>query len=302
MRVLVTGAAGFVAKYLVPELLEHGHVVDTTDVMPGVPQINYNAVDLCDPDAVGDLVAELRPDACVHLAGISFVPDGDRHPDRMLGINIGGTVNLLRAFNAVSPKARFLFVSTAQTYGCSVQPDPTPVTEETPLYPLSTYTISKCAGEQVVQAYGIYHDLCPLIARPANHTGPGQNTKFLVPSLVEQAKRIRRGELTAFTAGNMESGRDFSDVRDVVQAYRLILEGGRNGGIYNVSANQCLPLREIFAIVQQEAGIQAPIVVNPAFVRPTDFSRVLDTGKLRNELGWKPQYALRDTIRDMLRD
>lgn len=300
MRVLVTGAAGFVAKHLVPELAAHGHEPVTTDIPPAVDMPDYTAVDLCDPEAVSALVERVRPDACIHLAGISFVPDGDRDPGRLLAINIGGTVNLLKAFRAHAPAARFLFVSTAQAYGCSLTPDAPRVTEDSPTLPLSMYMISKGACEQVVNAYGSYYGMDTLIARPANHTGPGQTPKFVVPSLVDQARRIRRGELSSFTAGNMESWRDFTDVRDVAYAYRLILEKGRRGRVYNVSAGEHVPLRDLLALIKREAGVEAPLEVNPAFVRPTDYSRVLDTTRLREELGWKPSYTLRDTIRDML--
>lgn len=301
MRVLVTGAAGFVARHLVPELEAHGHEVFTTDLPAEVPAMpRYVARDLCDPDATTSLIETTRPEGCIHLAGVSFVPDGDRNPGRLLAINIGGTMNLLKAVRRHVPNARFLFVSTAQAYGCSTTPDAMQVTEASPIYPLSMYMISKGAGEQVVNAYGAYYGMDTVIARPANHTGPGQSPKFIVPSLVDQAKRIKRGDLKCFTAGNLESGRDFTDVRDVASAYRLILERGCRGGVYNVSAGQHIGIGELLALIKDEAGIEAPVEVNPEFVRPTDFSRVLDTTSLRYGLGWKPRFTLRDTIRDML--
>lgn len=300
MRILVTGAAGFVARHLAAELLAHGHELHATDIVDPKTMPNFVAADICDPEQVRALVRDVRPDACIHLGGIAFVPDGDRNPGRMLGINVGGTVNLLKACQAEAPKARFLFVSTAQTYGCSPRADAEPVSEESPLCPLSMYTISKAAAEQAVRAWGVAFGLDVAIARPTNHTGPGQTTRFIVPSLVEQAKKIRRGEASAFVAGNLACGRDFADVRDVVAAYRLLAERAGVGGTYNVSTGQHVTIAELLARIQRLAGTDAPIEVDAALVRPTDFSRVLDTSRLRGELGWTPRFTLDDTLRDML--
>ena len=300
MRVLVTGATGFVAGHLVPELEAGGHEVFTTCLAPHAPTLPRHAsCDICDARAFDALVADIRPEACIHLAGVTFIPDAVKDPGRLYAVNIGGTLNVFDALATHTPGARALFVSTAQVYGCTFSPDDAPVAETAPLYPLSPYAISKVAGEAIARAYGEYRGLRVFIARPSNHTGPGQTSKFVVPSFVEQAKAIRRGERKAFVAGNLESGRDFSDVRDIVAAYRIIIEKGTAGETYNVSAAPRVTIAALFDEIRRAAGVDAPVETNPDFFRPTDFARLLDTSKL-HALGWRPSHTLADTLRDML--
>lgn len=286
MKVLVTGGAGFVAAHLARELRAHEYEVVLSDRLP--PAVQTEGFEFCPADLTksGDvlrLVESVRPDAIVHLGAISFVPDAARDLDLLVNVNVNGTTNMLVAMGLYAPKARFLFVSSAQV-----------LSEK-----LSHYAASKYAAEQMVENLGRLRQLDWLVARPANHTGPGQSPRFVVPSFLNQAVRIRLGTLDHFTVGNLDAVRDFTDVRDVVRAYRVLLERGKTGESYTIGSNQRLSIGELLAKTQDLAGIQAPIVVDPKLWRPTDESPVLDTAKILS-LGWKSEIDLDQTLLDML--
>ncbi len=304
-RVLVTGAAGFVGHHLVRELESSGHEVATTDALPpeapaaaGLP--DYSRADLRDAEVMRALVRATRPDAVVHLAGVSFVPDGARDPSLALTVNIGGTWTLAEALAAEAPRARLLFVSTAQVYG--TLPSPAPLREEAPLRPLSLYAVTKVAGESLLLARQAAGSLDALVARPGNHTGPGQTPKFVAPSFARQVLAAKRGEATALRVGNLDSVRSFADVRDVVRAYRLLLERGASGGVYNVASPANVRIGELLDRLRALAGCDAPVETDPALWRPTDSCPILDVSRLRADTGWEPAFALDDTLRDLLAD
>lgn len=275
MKVLVTGGAGFAARYFRTELVSAGYDVVLTDIAgDGVAR-----ADLTDAVAMRHLVADIRPDACVHLGAISFVPDAARDSNLLMRVNVGGTENLLAALAAEVPGARVLFVSSAQVQ----------------TRPLSAYATSKLEAESVV---GRFKNLDTVIARPANHTGPGQDPKFAIPSFIRQAQEILRGERKGFTVGNLESVRDFSDVRDVVHAYRILLEKGERAGVYAISSGNRFSMGDMLDMICRLMHVDAPRMIDPMLFRPTDASPVLDTKPIRS-LGWEPMCSMEQTLRDM---
>lgn len=304
-RVLVTGAAGFVGHHLVRELESSGHEVATTDALqPDAPAAHglpdYSTADLRDGESMRALVRATRPDAVVHLAGVSFVPDGARDPSLALTVNIGGTWTLAEALAAEAPRARLLFVSTAQVYGTI--PSPAPLREESPLRPLSLYAVTKVAGESLLLARHAAGTLDAVVARPGNHTGPGQTPKFVAPAFARQVLSAKRGEIAALRVGNLDSIRSFADVRDVVRAYRLLLERGVPGGVYNVASPANVRIGELLDRLRALAGCDAPVETDPALWRPTDACPDLDVSRLRADTGWAPAFSLDDTLRDLLAD
>lgn len=287
MRVLLTGGAGFVSRYLAAGLCSAGYEVWRTDCRDAkLP--NYRKVDLTDREGVRELVAEVRPDAVVHLGAISFVPDAARNGDMLERVNVGGTRNLLKALVSVKPqnrpdwRPRFLFVSTAQVY----------------MKDLSSYAMSKMAGEALALQY-CREGIDAVIARPANHTGPGQDAKFVVPSFIRQALEIKAGGRSRFMVGNLDSIRDFTDVRDIARAYRLLLERGKTTGVYAIGSSNHLPMRELLAKIARAVGVPNAHEVSPLLWRPSDTSVPLDTAAI-HALGWRPHFTLDATISDMV--
>lgn len=283
MKVLVTGGAGFVAGHLRNELTAAGHEVALSDVVPAdLP--SFITVDLTDAAAVRELVAEVRPDAVVHLGAISFVPDAAKQPELLECVNVGGTVNLVNAMVAEVPRSKLLFVSTAQVL----------------LPMLSAYARSKLAAEREISRIAEKSGLWYMIARPANHTGPGQSSKFVVPSFIAKVKAMRDGKCDCFTVGNLESTRTFTDVRDIVSAYRILIEKGDWGKVYPVDAGERFSIRAVLEIISRLIGIGDPrIKIDQTLWRPTDHTPELDTSAIR-AMGWSPRFRFVDTVQDML--
>lgn len=302
MRILVTGAGGFVGRHLVRELTQGGHEVLAFDqgLSSPVPGVTSSSTgDLRDAGAMSRLFASTRPDACVHLGGLSFVPAGKANPEIMLSVNIIGTVNVLEAVRTQVPACRILVVSTAQVYQ-AIAGGP-PIGEDTPLLPTTVYAISKAAADLTSLVYAKRYGLQVMTARPNNHTGPGQSPQFAVPSFARQVKAIARGEAKPpLRVGNLESRRDLSDVRDVVRAYRLLIEKGRVGEAYNISSQNMVKMGAVLEELCRLAGLKPSLEVDPSLYRPADESPHVDTARIARATGWKPQIPFSQTLRDVL--
>ena len=295
MRVLITGASGFVGRHMSARLVDEGHVPLPTD-LHAESNSGVMALDICSATEVNAAVRELRPDACIHLAGVAFVPDADRHPEALQSINVDGPIHVADAMIHHVPQARFLFVSSAQVYGFKYRPEP--MTEADPIRPASAYAQSKVQAEAALLDRATRHGLPVIIARPGNHTGPGQSPKFVVPAFIRAVRGFQAGSLKEIPVGNLESERDFTDVRDVVSAYLTLLLTGQSQGIYNISAGMHLQIRELLARIAAIGKVEPRIVVDPTRYRPTDAMPTLDTTRLR-ALGWKPRYSFDQTLADL---
>lgn len=302
MKVLVTGASGFAGRHCVAEFKGQGHEVAAFSPhgpASGATADHWYGMDVRNVADLQRCVGEFKPDACVHLAALSFVPAAKADPERLMATNVGGTLNLLEVFRRIAPKARVLVVSSSHVYTPSA--DGSAVDENCALHPTSLYAASKAAADVLALSYAAEFGMEVMTARPTNHAGPGQSTNFVVPSLASQLKQMRDGQaLPVLRVGNLDSERDFLDVRDVVRAYRLLIEKAPAGVPYNIGSGRLVGIRTILDELNRLAGVRPNLQVDPDRYRPTDKSPVLDTTQLQKHTGWAPEYELSRTLADVL--
>jgi GDP-4-dehydro-6-deoxy-D-mannose reductase len=302
MRALITGASGFAGGWLCRECAVAGDEVVALSRRGTVPAGCGRgvAVDLCDAGAVDEAVRAAAPEVIYHLAALSSVGRSWQAPARTLGENVGAAVNLLEAIRLRAPGARVVWVSSCEVYG---EPRSLPIPESAPVAPANPYAVSKAAGEQLCDVYASSYGLRIVRARPFSHSGPGQRPIFLLSSLARQAAEGRRdgaAQLRILT-GNADTRRDFTDVRDIVRAYRL-LAAGTAGGVYNVSSGRSVSAADQVALLAElVAPIEVQHVVDPAQVRPHEVMDLRgDHTRLTEATGWRPQIAFAQTMADTM--
>ena len=290
MKVLVTGSKGFVGYWLIAHLESEGDEVIGIDA----------EVDITDPQALRDKVDEVAPDGIVHLAALASVGASFGSAEATWRVNAVGSANLLDAALACPARPRVVLISSSEVYG-RVPQDELPIGEERPFAPVSPYAASKAAAEMAGLQAWLGPGLEVIRVRPFNHTGPGQRTDFVVPALAEQIARAVDSGADHLSTGNLDARRDISDVRDVVRAYRGLLVGGEPGQVYNVCRGEAYSIQYIAERLMAAAGVELPIVVDPARVRPVEIPEVRgDRRRVGAAIGWHPQYELDQTLADVL--
>jgi GDP-4-dehydro-6-deoxy-D-mannose reductase len=290
MRALITGGKGFVGQWLSAQLKDHGDEVAVIDV----------ETDVADGSAVRRVMADVAPDAVYHLAALTHVGESWADPSQVLRVNVLGTAEVLAAARAEQPAARVLVVSSAEVYGV-VTPEQLPLSEDAPAVPASPYAASKLAAEAVaLQAWRGYGQPV-VVVRPFNHIGPGQSPNFFVPALAKRIVEARRTGASTLPVGTLTTRRDFTDVRDVVAAYRLLVQSGQPGEVYNVCSGHDVAMSEVAERLLELAGADLSLQPDPALVRPVDVPVLRGDGaKLRAAVGWEPQIPLATTLGDVL--
>lgn len=290
-RLLVTGHRGFVGQSLQAWLPASAHARQYTLVLPESPY------DLRDAAAVRDMVRAARPDAVLHLAAQSFVPQAFRDPAGTFAVNVGGTLHLLQALRDEGFAGRLLYVSSADVYG-TVEPEALPVAETRLPAPRNPYSVSKLAAEALCRQWHFTEGLDVVIARPFNHTGPGQDERFAVSGFARRVARIVMGmESPRLVTGNLEVTRDFTDVRDVLAAYFSLFAAGRAGEIYNVCSGVETRLSDLLARMLETVGLHVTLETDPALLRPNEQVRMVGSSdKLRADTGWTPACDFDETL------
>ncbi len=311
MNVLITGADGFVGRHLVRLLRGLGDRV-RAGIRPGVPVpsgafseadadgIEWVPLELTDPASLAAALAE-PCDAIIHLAAVASGADAGRDPLTAWTVNAAGTALLAQAAadarDAGPCDPRLLLVSTGEVYGTLDRP----AREEDPPQPQSVYAASKVGAEFAALEVWRRTGLWVAIARPFTHTGPGQVDRFLVPALIARLREAGRVGRGVVPVGNLRPVRDFTDVRDVVAAYRLLIERGTAGATYNVSRGEGVALAALFARIAAVMGVPARAEPDPALLRRADLPYLVgDSSKLRRATGWAPAIPLDQTLRDMV--
>jgi GDP-4-dehydro-6-deoxy-D-mannose reductase len=302
-KAFITGAAGFVGKYLAEHLDKQGYGVYGMDRWPscGCPVLDYHKGDILDTAAMGQLFLSIKPDMIFHLAGVSFPGDADKSPQSALSINIMGAVSVLDAAFQSSPSSRILLVGSSKQYGETFD---RPVSEEAPCRPSDFYGISKYAAELIGMQYVRQHGMDVRFARSFNHTGPGQSERFVCSDWTRQAAAIEFGKAEArMRVGDTGPAIDFTDVRDVVRAYLLILEKGERGEAYNVCSGRAVPLQEVLAAIVAKSGREIAVARDPArlHARRKGGAAAGDRSKLARAAGWVPEIPLSRTLDDLYR-
>ncbi len=295
MKVLVTGCNGFAGRHALAALEAAGHAAIGSDVgSPAGGPSTYLPLDVRDPDSIASILAEVAPDAILHLGGIAFVPLGWTQPQRVFHVNTIGTLNVLDAVRQHRPAARVLVVTSAEVYGS--HPAPAPLTEDAPYRPDNIYGVAKAAADHAALLYAAHHRLDIMVARPSNHIGPGQSKDFVTSAFAAQLADIAAGTEPIIRVGNLDQRRDFADVRDVARAYVRLLEQGRSGHAYNIASGHLVLVRELLAILCDLAQVHPRIEVDPARFRPAECRPSYDVARIRDHVGWRPEIPLRQTL------
>lgn len=299
MRALITGSRGFVGGYLRPELEKHGYEVIGLDLMPGAGTIQ---ADLLDSARMIELIRELTPDAVFHLAGQADVAKSWKTPQKTFELNVIAAVNLMEAVRQEAPAARMVLVGSSDQYG-SLGAAGESVREELETRPQSPYAVSKKAQEEMAKVYAKAYGMHVCMTRSFNHAGAGQRLGFMIPDFASGVVKVEKGLAKSVKVGNLTSKRDFTHVKDIARAYRLIAERGQPGEVYNVGSGTVYSGQEILDKLCAMAACPIPVERDPARMRPSDTPVIrCDHSKLTAHTGWVPETPLEVILRDALED
>ena len=311
MNILITGVTGFAGQYLAENLLEKG-----TDRIHGTyrseqsveklgdlkDKISLHNVDITSKDGVKELLERIKPEQIYHLAAQTSPSESFKNPEGTLVTN---TVSELNVFQALAElglqETRVIAVTTADIYG-AVTPDDLPVGEETPLRPISPYAVSKITQDYLGYYYAFAQKLSIIRVRPFNHTGPRQQPKFVIPMFAKQIAEIEKnGKEPVMKVGNLAPRKDFSDVRDIVTAYSLLMEKGKPGEAYNVGSGKSSSIQQMLDVLLSFTDAKITVEVDQSLFRPVDVVDIYcDHRKVTELTGWESKIPLERTLRDTL--
>ena len=305
MRVLITGATGFAGRHLSSYCASRGHEVHAL-VRPGregavVPGVAAHAADLGDAAEVAAVLRDVAPEGVAHLAGASSVGRSFAEPVATWDINLGGTLTLLEAVRETGVNGRVLVVTSGEIYGLVPVAD-LPVTERTPLHPVSPYGASKAAADLAAAQYRAAYGVAAVRVRAFNHVGPGQDPRFVLPNVARQIARAERdGVPVEVTVGNVNTRRDFMDVRDMVRAQLLLLERGDPDAVYLACTGRSVAVRELIEGLAELARVPVTFRSDAGLRREGEQPDLYGSpDRLRADTGWTPEIPMQTTLADTL--
>ncbi len=310
MRALITGISGFVGGHLTEHLIAQGDVVVGLSVSGRWPLelehlgkcARIEQLDLadCTETDLASYFNRKQPEVIYHLAAQSNPQESLADPRGTWALNLGGTLNLLEAIKASAQRPRVILISSGVCYGNPAS-EWIPVREDCPLRPNNPYAASKAAADLLGVQHHLAHGADVVIVRPFNHAGPRQSLRYVLAALAAQVVEVELDRRDCLEVGNLDVVRDFTDVRDVVRAYRLLAQTGRPGEIYNLGSGQGIRIADALEHLRSLATKPAPVRVEAARVRSIDQPLlVADSSKLLAATGWRPHYAIEQTLADML--
>lgn len=298
MRALITGVNGFVGKYLVQELQEKGYSVSGIGMGQfNFPGVSYKDVNIMDLIELEQAMEELNPDIVFHLAGLASVSTSWRDPKASFEVNVIGTINMLESLKGREVRA-IVYVGSSEIYGPGRRLGEK-FCETTSPNPQNPYATSKYAAERIALQLGLAYKLPVIITRPFNHIGVGQNEGFVVPDFARQIiEASKRDE--SIRVGRLDVYRDFTDVRDIVRAYRMLAEKGQTGETYNICSGVDRKISDILDLMRTEYG-NLDVELDESKMRPVEnIYSVGNNDKIRAAIGWEPLYPIEDSLRAVL--
>lgn len=308
-RALITGIAGFAGSHLAEHLVAAGWEVTGIERLDLsyenldeiADKIRVEECDILQEQKVARLVSGWKPDAVFHLAGLAFVPSAESSPQIAFEVHGRGTLNVLEACRKYAPSTRVIVISSAEVYG-SVPPAKMPITEKTPLRPVNIYGISKLCAEEMAFFYHRSYSLAAIVLRPFNHIGPRQNPRFVTADFARQIAGMEAGKMKpVLQVGNLEAARDFTDISDMVMAYRLAAEKCAPGIAYNICSGHAYSIREILNRLLKMTECRIEIEQDSKRLRKTGVPLTRgDCSRFVRKTGWKPREDINSTLKNIL--
>lgn len=318
--ILITGGSGFAGSHLVDHLLLKGFLVsqihitqygssasqETTPNIIQLPAENIHTIDLTDEQETQSLFQRVNPTQVYHLAALAAVGSSFTSPSKVLLLNTQLQINVLEAIKTHCPNARTLIIGSAQEYDFTAKPPISPVDEEHPLGPANPYGVSKVDQDLLGLSYFYSYGIPVIRARPFNHIGERQTTDFAVAAFAKQIADLEKKASTesdfkpSIQVGNLSAVRDFTDVKDMVTAYSILMEKGLPGEVYNIGSGSGTKMHDILEMLLGLSELQIRIVVDQAKLRPIDTPQIVANASKIRKLGWQPSIPLHETVQRII--